>query len=118
MQLVMPRGGEERARRAYFAGSLGLAELEKPLTLAGRAGSGTLPDGRRLHLGVEELFRPSAKAHPASKGGALDGLAWRLDGVTAWCGGTGNSSRSGDSTGKTRSVTGSSSSSRRVVRGL
>jgi hypothetical protein len=75
----MPRGGEERARRAYFAESLGLAELEKPLTLAGRAGSGTLPDGRRLHLGVEELFRPSAKAHPASKGGALDGLAWRLD---------------------------------------
>ena len=40
MQLAMPRGGEERARRAYFAGSLGLEELETPLTLAGRAGSG------------------------------------------------------------------------------
>ncbi len=38
-----------------------------------------MPDGRRLHLGVEELFRPNAKVHPASGGGALDGLAWRLD---------------------------------------
>ena len=80
----MPRGGEERARRAYFAGLLGLAELEKeldkPLALTGRGGVWfTLPDGRRLHLGVEEPFRPSAKAHPAFGGGALDGLAWRLD---------------------------------------
>ncbi len=37
VQLAMPRGGEERAR-AYFAGLLGLAELEKPPALAGRGG--------------------------------------------------------------------------------
>src|SRR5919112_579014 len=65
VQLAMPRGGEERAR-AYFGGLLGLVEVEKPAALAGRGGVWFgLPDGRQLHLGVEEAFRPSAKAHPA-----------------------------------------------------
>ena len=78
VQLAMPRGGEERAR-AYFAGLLGLAELEKPPALAGRGGVWfALPDGRQLHLGVEEPFRASAKAHPAFGCGDLDGLASRL----------------------------------------
>lgn len=79
VQLAMPRGGEERAR-AFFAGVLGLAELEKPPTLAGRGGVWfALPDGRQLHLGVEEPFRPSAKAHPAFGCSDLDGLARRLE---------------------------------------
>ena len=78
MQLAMPGGGEERARE-YFAGLLGLAELEKPPALAGRGGVWfALPDGRQLHLGVEEPFRPSAKAHPAFGCGVLDALARRL----------------------------------------
>ena len=78
VQLAMPCGGEERAR-AYFAGLLGLAELEKPPALAGRGGVWfALPDGRQLHLGVEEPFRANAKAHPAFGCGDLDGLASRL----------------------------------------
>ena len=79
VQLAMPRGGEERAR-AYFTGLLGLVELEKPEALAGRGGVWFgLPDGRQLHLGVEEPFRPSAKAHPALGCAALDDLTRRLE---------------------------------------
>jgi hypothetical protein len=79
VQLAMPPGGEERAR-AYFAGLLGLDELEKPAVLAGRGGVWFgLPDGRQIHLGVEEPFRPGEKAHPAFGCAALDDLAWRLE---------------------------------------
>ena len=79
VQLAMPRGGEERAR-TFFAGLLGLEEVEKPPMLAGRGGVWfALADGRQLHLGVEEPFRASGKTHPAFVGcGDLDALARRL----------------------------------------
>ena len=70
VQISMPAGGE-----------LGLPELEKPATLAGRGGVWfALPNGRQLHLGVEEPFVPGKKAHPAFSVSDLDGLArapWR-----------------------------------------
>ena len=79
VQLAMPRGGEERAR-TFFAGLLGLEEVEKPPMLAGRGGVWfALADGRQLHLGVEEPFRASAKAHPAFGCGDLGGLARRIE---------------------------------------
>ncbi len=79
VQLAIPSGGEERAR-AYFGGMLGLAELEKPAVLAGRGGVWfLLPDGRQVHLGVEEPFRPSEKAHPAFLCEALDDLSQRFE---------------------------------------
>ena len=37
-----------------------------------------LPDGRQVHLGVEEPFRPNRKAHPAFGCKALEDLALRL----------------------------------------
>jgi hypothetical protein len=75
----MPPGGEERAR-AFLGGLLGLVELQKPATLAGRGGAWFgLPDGRQLHLGVEESFRPNEKAHPAFGCVALEDLAPRLE---------------------------------------
>jgi hypothetical protein len=75
----MPPGGEERAR-AYFGGLLGLVELGKPAALAGRGGVWFgLLDGRQIHLGIEEQFRPNEKAHPAFTCGALDSLARRLE---------------------------------------
>ena len=86
VQLAMPPGGEERAR-AYFGGLLGLAELEKPAVLAGRGGAWFgLPDGRQIHLGIEEPFRPNEKAHPVCASGALDSLARRLEegGYAVW----------------------------------
>ena len=79
VQLAMPRGGEERAR-VYFGGLLGLVELEKPAVLTGRGGVWFgLPDGRQIHIGVEEPFRPNEKVHPAFVCAALDGLALRLE---------------------------------------
>ncbi len=39
-----------------------------------------LPDGRELHLGVEEPFRPNRKAHPAFVRPALEDLAHSLAG--------------------------------------
>jgi catechol 2,3-dioxygenase-like lactoylglutathione lyase family enzyme len=79
VQLAMPSGGEERARD-YFGGLLGLVELEKPAALAGRGGVWFgLPDGRQLHLGVEEPFRPNEKAHPAFGCISLEDSASRLE---------------------------------------
>jgi len=64
VQLAMPRGGEARAR-AFYGGVLGLAERAKPADLAARGGCWFAAPGVELHLGVEEPFRPAAKAHPA-----------------------------------------------------
>lgn len=76
----MPEGKEDEARR-YFGDLLGLPELEKPPNLAKRGGLWfSLPDGRELHLGVEEPFSPNKKAHPAFVAEDLDGLAAELSG--------------------------------------
>lgn len=64
VQLAMPAGQEERAR-AFYGGALGLAEREKPPHLAVGGGCWFTGPGVEIHLGVEEPFRPAAKAHPA-----------------------------------------------------
>lgn len=77
--LTMPEG-EEAAARAYFSGILGLEELPKPASLAGRGGVWFgLPDGCQLHLGIEEPFTANKKAHPAFVARALDEVAERLE---------------------------------------
>jgi len=79
VQVAMPAGEEGRAR-AFYCDLLGLVEIQKPAALAARGGAWfALPDGRQLHLGVEEPFRPSRKAHPAFVVGDLGGLAGKLD---------------------------------------
>ncbi len=80
IQLSLPKGAEDEARR-YFGNLLGLTEIEKPPNLAKRGGLWfSLPDGRELHLGVEEPFSPNKKAHPAFATDDLDGLAAELSG--------------------------------------
>lgn len=75
VQVAMPAGGEDEAR-SFYSGLLGLKELEKPASLEARGGAWfVLPDGRQLHLGVEEPFGASRKAHPAFVVYSLDGLA-------------------------------------------
>jgi hypothetical protein len=59
---------------------LGLSELEKHAPLADRGGACfALPDGRQLHLRVEEPFRASRKAHPAFAAADLDELAGEME---------------------------------------
>lgn len=68
VQLAMPEGGEDLARRFYVE-ALGLTEVAKPPDLAGRGGCWFRRlDGERglleIHLGVEQDFAPARKAHP------------------------------------------------------
>ena len=71
VQLAMPPGQEEVAE-VFYAGSLGMERVPKPAHLAGRGGCWFRGSGLELHLGIEEGFRPSAKAHPALR---VEGLA-------------------------------------------
>ena len=69
VQLAMPRGQEDLARR-FYAGALGLVEVPKPPSLTGRGGCWFRRVERgavvvELHLGVEDPFIPARKAHPA-----------------------------------------------------
>jgi catechol 2,3-dioxygenase-like lactoylglutathione lyase family enzyme len=73
VQLAMPRGREDAAR-SFYAGLLGMSELEKPPVLAARGGCWFAAGAAVLHLGVEEPFAPARKAHPALLVDDLDGL--------------------------------------------
>ena len=64
VQLAMPEGREEEAR-AFYVGVLGMHEEPKPANLAARGGAWFRSGEARLHLGVENGFRPARKAHPA-----------------------------------------------------
>jgi catechol 2,3-dioxygenase-like lactoylglutathione lyase family enzyme len=79
VQVSCPAGGEEAARRFYRDG-LGLPEVEKPPVLAARGGCWFRNEEVEVHVGVEEHFRPAAKAHPAFvvDGEEIDVLAARL----------------------------------------
>lgn len=74
----MPRGQEAEAHR-FYAHALGLKEVEKPLSLAGRGGCWFRAfDGEavvaEIHLGVDDPFVPAKKAHPALVCDSLDEL--------------------------------------------
>ena len=68
IQVALPRGEEEAARR-FYGGALGLVEVPKPPSLAGRGGcwfrafEGDAVTAE-IHLGVEEPFVPARRAHP------------------------------------------------------
>ena len=64
VQLAMPPGGEPAAR-AFYDGLLRIPEVPKPDRLAARGGCWFEDGDLRVHLGVEEGFRPARKAHPA-----------------------------------------------------
>ena len=89
VQVAIPAGGEDAARR-YYGEGLGLTEVEKPADLRGRGGawfraydaSGAVT--AELHLGVEDPFAPARKAHPALHLGPvarLEEVAARLTGL-------------------------------------
>jgi catechol 2,3-dioxygenase-like lactoylglutathione lyase family enzyme len=64
VQLAMPPGREDDAV-AFYTGRLGFARLAKPAHLRARGGCWFRAGPVELHLGVDDGFRPSAKAHPA-----------------------------------------------------
>src|SRR5438105_13755532 len=64
VQLGMPVGKEERAAE-FYANILGLKQVSKPAQLANRGGAWFENDSVKVHLGVEQDFRPARKAHPA-----------------------------------------------------
>jgi catechol 2,3-dioxygenase-like lactoylglutathione lyase family enzyme len=80
VQLAMPIGREDEAR-AFYAGLLGLCEVEKPARLAKRGGCWFERGAVKVHLGVEEGFRPARKAHPALLIDDLPALAAALEGA-------------------------------------
>lgn len=69
VQVSIPQGGESNARR-FYGEALGLTEVPKPPSLAGRGGCWFRAfDGgcvtAEIHLGVDSPFVPAKKAHPA-----------------------------------------------------
>jgi catechol 2,3-dioxygenase-like lactoylglutathione lyase family enzyme len=84
VQVAMPAGRETEAR-AFYGGLLGMGELAKPPILAARGGCWFGSGTAVLHLGVEELFAPARKAHPALLVDDLDGLAATLSAAGCEC---------------------------------
>ena len=77
IQLAMPAGREEDARRFYSV-LLGLLETPKPRELAKRGGVWFESSQVKIHLGVDQDFRPARKAHPALLVKDLRSLVERL----------------------------------------
>jgi catechol 2,3-dioxygenase-like lactoylglutathione lyase family enzyme len=84
VQLAMPAGGEGRARE-FYADLLGIPEVPKPAAAAKRGGCWFERGQLRVHLGVEEDFRPARKAHPAFLVSDLAMLLVRLRGAGYMC---------------------------------
>ncbi len=73
-QVSIPRGAEDQARD-FYAGVLGLRELEKPLALQGRGGFWLGLGEFQIHFGVEDgVDRSATKAH----------LAYQVSGLEEW----------------------------------
>jgi catechol 2,3-dioxygenase-like lactoylglutathione lyase family enzyme len=80
VQLAMPAGGEAAARR-FYSDLLGIPEVPKPPELAKRGGAWFETNTLRIHLGVEQDFRPARKAHPGLLVRDVKALSLRLTGA-------------------------------------
>nr|MBA3912332.1 glyoxalase [Terriglobales bacterium] len=61
VQLAMPSGAEDQARR-FYRDLLGMTEIPKPPELAKNGGVWFQSGNAQIHLGVEANFRPARKA--------------------------------------------------------
>ena len=65
VQVSIPIGAEDEAR-AFYSGILGLKEIPKPESLAGRGGFWLELDNFQIHFGTEDgIDRARSKAHVA-----------------------------------------------------
>ncbi|WP_344222935.1 VOC family protein [Paractinoplanes ferrugineus] len=78
VQLLIPSGGEDDARR-FYAGVLGMTELEKPTVLKARGGCWFRGGGWEIHLAPVPSFEPARRAHPGVLVDGLDLLAEKLE---------------------------------------
>jgi catechol 2,3-dioxygenase-like lactoylglutathione lyase family enzyme len=81
VQLAAPPGCEAEARR-FYGDLLGLPEVRKPEPMQSSGGVWFSLGGQQLHVGVEDPFTPSLKAHPGlgvAGEEELEALAHRLD---------------------------------------
>jgi catechol 2,3-dioxygenase-like lactoylglutathione lyase family enzyme len=73
-QISIPKGAEDKAR-SFYCGVLGLAEIPKPESLAGRGGFWLEIGGFQIHFGAEDdVERSKTKAH----------VAYLVDDLAAW----------------------------------
>jgi catechol 2,3-dioxygenase-like lactoylglutathione lyase family enzyme len=77
IQLAMPAGQEDRARR-FYSDLLGIPEVPKPQELVKRGGVWFERVHLRIHLGVDPEFRPARKAHPGLLVDDLPGVIDKL----------------------------------------
>ena len=74
VQITIPNGQEATAR-AFYCDVMGLREIPKPQSLAGRGGFWLAVGDRQLHIGVESGGDHSAtKAH----------VAYQVTDITSW----------------------------------
>lgn len=78
VQLAMPPGGEAQAT-VFYVDVLGLQQRDKPAHLLARGGCWFRGGSVELHLGVEDGFKASAKAHPALRVRGLPGVRDALE---------------------------------------
>ncbi|PTL84758.1 VOC family protein [Vitiosangium sp. GDMCC 1.1324] len=79
VQLTIPKGMEDAAR-AFYCGTLGMAEREKPDALKGRGGFWLQLSGFQVHIGTEDgVERLRTKAHPAFEVEDLDAVRQVLE---------------------------------------
>jgi len=73
---------EEKARE-FYGEILGLEELEVPLALRDRACCWFQCGRLQVHIGIQQDFQPSRKAHPAFLTTNIDGLkeVFQLHGI-------------------------------------
>lgn len=75
VQITVPKGSEEEARR-FYSGTLGLKEIPKPPSLSGRGGFWLQLGEMEIHIGTEnDVDRNRTKAHIAFQVDKLD--IWR-----------------------------------------
>jgi catechol 2,3-dioxygenase-like lactoylglutathione lyase family enzyme len=64
VQLAMPAGREQEARR-FYGELLGMTEIPKPPARAKRGGCWFASGRVQIHLGIDPDFHAARKAHPA-----------------------------------------------------
>jgi catechol 2,3-dioxygenase-like lactoylglutathione lyase family enzyme len=74
VQITIPKG-VEAAARAFYCDVLGLREIAKPESLAGRGGFWVAIGDQQIHVGTEDGFdRLTTKAH----------IAYEVDDISGW----------------------------------